>query len=49
MLAIGAGDNVLRLIPPLIVTEADIEEAMEKLGAAFDAIEAEMASVPAVD
>ena len=49
MLTIGAGDNVLRLIPPLIVTEADIEEAMEKLGAAFDAIEAEMASVPAVD
>ncbi|WP_375450084.1 aspartate aminotransferase family protein [uncultured Devosia sp.] len=49
LLAIGAGDNVLRLIPPLIVTEADIEEAMAKLAAAFDAIEAEAASVPAVD
>ena len=48
MLTIGAGDNVLRLLPPLIVTEADIEEAMDKLGAAFAAIEAETASVPAV-
>ncbi|ODT73164.1 MAG: acetylornithine transaminase [Pelagibacterium sp. SCN 63-23] len=47
MLAIGAGDNVLRLLPPLIVTEADIEEAMGKLGAAFDAIEAETASTAA--
>ena len=27
LLAMGAGDNVLRLLPPLIVTEADIEEA----------------------
>jgi acetylornithine/N-succinyldiaminopimelate aminotransferase len=48
MLAIGAGDNVLRLIPPLIVTEADIEDAVARIGAAFDAIEAETASVPAV-
>ncbi|MGV8855472.1 MAG: aspartate aminotransferase family protein [Devosia sp.] len=49
LLAIGAGDNVLRLIPPLIVTEVEIEEAMSKLAAAFDAIEAEMASVPAAE
>jgi acetylornithine/N-succinyldiaminopimelate aminotransferase len=47
MLAVGAGDNVLRLIPPLIVTEAEIEEAMAKLGAAFEAIEAETATVAA--
>jgi len=47
MLAIGAGDNVLRLIPPLIVTEAEIEEAVSKLADAFDAIEAEAVSVPA--
>jgi len=39
---------VLRLIPPLIVTEVEIEEAVAKLSAAFDAIEAETASVPAV-
>jgi acetylornithine/N-succinyldiaminopimelate aminotransferase len=49
LLAIGAGDNVLRLIPPLIVTEADIEEAIDKLSAAFTAIEAEAAAMPAVD
>jgi len=47
MLVIGAGDNVLRLIPPLIITEEHIEEAMQKLGAAFDAIEAETASTAA--
>jgi acetylornithine/N-succinyldiaminopimelate aminotransferase len=46
-LAVGAGDNVLRLLPPLIVTEADIGEAMAKIGAAFEAIEAEKASAPA--
>jgi acetylornithine/N-succinyldiaminopimelate aminotransferase len=43
----SAGDNVLRLLPPLIVSEADIELAMEKLSAAFDAIEAEAAAAPA--
>ncbi|MEO8684574.1 MAG: aspartate aminotransferase family protein [Devosia sp.] len=49
LLAIGAGDNVLRLIPPLIVTEGDIEEAIGKISAAFTAIEAEAAAMPAVD
>src|SRR5690606_12117344 len=49
LLAIGAGDNVLRLLPPLIVTEAEIEEAMDKLAAAFTAIETEAAAAPAVD
>lgn len=48
MLAIGAGDNVLRLLPPLIVSEDDIKEATEKLAAAFSAIAAEAAAVPAV-
>jgi acetylornithine/N-succinyldiaminopimelate aminotransferase len=37
----GAGDNVLRFLPPLIVTEADIEEAVQKISDAFAAIEAE--------
>ncbi|MEO7223466.1 MAG: aminotransferase class III-fold pyridoxal phosphate-dependent enzyme, partial [Devosia sp.] len=41
MLTQGAGENVLRLLPPLIVTEADIEEAVSKIGAAFAAIDAE--------
>jgi acetylornithine/N-succinyldiaminopimelate aminotransferase len=47
LLTIGAGDNVLRLLPPLIVSEADIELAMAKMSDAFDAIEAETAAAPA--
>ncbi len=31
MLAIGAGDNVVRLLPPLIIDESHVREAMEKL------------------
>jgi acetylornithine/N-succinyldiaminopimelate aminotransferase len=34
MLAVQAGDNVVRLLPPLIVGEAEIELAAEKLEAA---------------
>ena len=34
MLAVGAGDNVVRLLPPLIVEEAQVREAMEALSAA---------------
>jgi acetylornithine/N-succinyldiaminopimelate aminotransferase len=33
MLAIGAGDNVVRLLPPLIIDESHVREAMEKLSA----------------
>ena len=43
MLTQGAGDNVLRLLPPLIVEEKDIEEAIEKISAALGAIDAEAA------
>ena len=28
LLTVGAGDNVVRFLPPLIVTEAEIEEAV---------------------
>ncbi len=31
LLTIGAGDNVIRLLPPLIVSEDDISEAVRKL------------------
>lgn len=41
LLTVAAGDNVLRLLPPLIVTEQDIEEAMAKIADAFEALEAE--------
>ncbi|OEO32929.1 acetylornithine transaminase [Devosia insulae DS-56] len=44
MLAMTANENVLRLLPPLVVTEAEIEEAVGKLAAVFEAIEAEAPS-----
>lgn len=31
MLAVGAGDNVVRLLPPLIINEAEIAAAMDRL------------------
>jgi acetylornithine/N-succinyldiaminopimelate aminotransferase len=31
MLAVGAGDNVVRLVPPLIISEADAREAVRIL------------------
>ena len=31
LLTVGAGDNVVRLLPPLIVDEAEIEEAVQRL------------------
>ena len=47
LLAMTANENVLRLLPPLVVTEADIEEAVGKLAAVFSAIEAESAPIKA--
>ena len=38
LLTVGAGDNVVRLLPPLIVTEAEIEEAVTRLDRACTAI-----------
>lgn len=32
ILAVGAGDNVVRLVPPLVITEADAREAVRLLG-----------------
>jgi acetylornithine/N-succinyldiaminopimelate aminotransferase len=31
MLAVGAGDNVVRLLPPLIVTEQEMAEGVARL------------------
>ena len=39
LLVIGAGDNVVRLLPPLIVNDAEITEALHKLEAACKALE----------
>ena len=32
--AVGAGDNVVRLLPPLIITEDDVDDAMGRLDSA---------------
>jgi len=34
LMAITAGDNVLRLAPPLVVTDADLDQAVAMLRAA---------------
>lgn len=40
LLTIGAGDNVVRLLPPLIVSEADIKEACDKINSACASLRA---------
>jgi len=47
LLSVGAGDNVVRLIPPLTITEAELGEAMERLEQAASAIEADLARAAA--
>jgi acetylornithine/N-succinyldiaminopimelate aminotransferase len=42
LLLVGAGDNVVRMVPPLIITEADITGAMTALDAACSEIEARL-------
>lgn len=39
LLVVGAGDNVVRLLPPLIITEVHVRDAMEKLSAAAETFE----------
>ncbi len=38
LLVIGAGDNVVRLLPPLVITQADVTEAVSKLDRACQAL-----------
>jgi acetylornithine/N-succinyldiaminopimelate aminotransferase len=38
LLTVPAGDNVVRLLPPLIVTVEDIREALEDRGRARNAV-----------
>jgi acetylornithine/N-succinyldiaminopimelate aminotransferase len=40
LLVIPAGDNVVRLLPPLVITEADVDEAVKRLDAACARMEA---------
>jgi acetylornithine/N-succinyldiaminopimelate aminotransferase len=46
LLAVPAGDNVIRLIPALTVTDADIREALDRIRAGAAAVSATLA-VPA--
>jgi len=39
LLVIPAGDNVVRLLPPLVVSEEEISEGVRRLDAACDAVE----------
>ncbi len=43
MLVVGAGDNVVRLLPPLIVSDADLDEAVDRISSACAALEARTA------
>jgi acetylornithine/N-succinyldiaminopimelate aminotransferase len=43
LLSVAAGDNVARLVPPLIVSEAEVSEAMSRLDRACGAIERSLA------
>jgi acetylornithine/N-succinyldiaminopimelate aminotransferase len=45
LLTIPAGDNVVRLLPPLIVDEAEIGEAVRRLDAACTHLEKEMSAM----
>ena len=50
LLVAGGGDNCVRLLPPLIINEAEVREAVEKLEAACEAARAQLnaaAPVPA--
>ncbi len=45
LLTIAAGDNVVRLLPPLIAGEADIADAVHRLNEACYVLEAEMRAI----
>lgn len=38
LLTVGAGDNVVRFLPPLIVSEAEIEDSVGRLERACTAL-----------
>jgi len=38
LLTVGAGHNVIRILPPLVINEEDIRDVREKMIAAFDAV-----------
>lgn len=42
VLVVPGGDNVVRLLPPLNISDADVDEGLRRLEALADALEAEM-------
>jgi len=38
MLTVPAGQRVVRFVPPLVVSEAEVDEALDKLGGALEAL-----------
>ncbi len=44
MLTVGAGDNVVRLLPPLIISEDEVREGLVRLEKACAALEAKLAA-----
>jgi acetylornithine/N-succinyldiaminopimelate aminotransferase len=46
LLTVAAGENVLRLVPPLVVTEADIDEGIVRLRRAAQRLRVEKAAEP---
>jgi acetylornithine/N-succinyldiaminopimelate aminotransferase len=46
MLAVSAGENVIRLLPPLIVSESEITDAVERIDRACGRIESGLAEPP---
>lgn len=42
MLAVSAGENVVRFAPPLVVTDADIAEAVDRVGKAAAKLDAQL-------
>ncbi|MGI3903310.1 MAG: aspartate aminotransferase family protein [Janthinobacterium lividum] len=49
VLVIAAGDNVVRLLPPLVISDDEIAEAVRRLDAACSDIEAHRAATAALD
>jgi acetylornithine/N-succinyldiaminopimelate aminotransferase len=43
LLAVGAGENVIRLLPPLIVSEAELDEGVRRFDEALGALESKKA------
>jgi acetylornithine/N-succinyldiaminopimelate aminotransferase len=48
LLGVGAGDNVVRLLPPLTITEAEVLEACDKINSACTALSGRPTSEDAV-